>query len=124
MRRRIISLIGLVLCIKVSALSQSFIFDYTLKFGPAFPIGEFSNYDFQKGERGLAQPGFYIDASFVHNLKNKPFGYQAGFRFSSFSRDGEELFDTHVPEEGQYLFTVKMGKYNMAGVYGGLSMIW
>ncbi|GIL21538.1 MAG: hypothetical protein BroJett042_00510 [Bacteroidota bacterium] len=87
----------------------------TFSLGPSFPTGKFSNYDFQKGERGSAQPGVCVDASFTHNLNNTPFGYQAGFRFSSFSRDGEELFDTHVPEEGQYdfggsLYFFKAGK--------------
>lgn len=91
----------------------------TFSLGPSFPVGVFSIYDFQKKERGLAEPGFYINAAFNHNLKGKPYGYTAGLKFASFTRDGEVLIDSHVPEEGQYLFKIKMGKYNMADVHGG-----
>jgi hypothetical protein len=119
MCRKIIYVIGLVLCSKVFALSQSFISSYSLSFGPSFPVGAFSISNLQKKERGLAEPGFYINATFNHNLKGKPYGYTAGLKFASFRRDGEELIDYHVPREAQYMFKIKMGRYNMVSVHGG-----
>lgn len=120
MSKKIITLVGLVMLIGVPGLSQSFISDFSFRAGPSFPVGAFSTYDFQKKERGSAEPGFFVEATFRHNFKDKNYGYLAGLSFTSFARAGEELFDTHVPDWGQYMFTVEMGKYNVAGIYGGV----
>lgn len=91
----------------------------SLSLGGAFPIGEFASKNAQDIKSGIADPGGLLDLSYMHPLRNSPFGWTATLRARFNPIDGKAEASAFAAEESGFNWSEKHVSWETGAVLLG-----